>query len=70
MLAEPKAFIPKTGRSAGVASTRWAAKLGGITASTFDSRLGATAIEFNGKQVYATIEKNGTFYNLLGVKPA
>ena len=70
--AEAKAFIAKTGKNAGKASTRYVASLpGGIVASTFDELYGSILLQLNGKNAYARVDKNEKgYYNLVSVRPA
>ena len=69
--AEAKAFIAKTGKNAGKASTRYVASLpGGIVASTFDELYGSILLQLNGKNAYARVDKNEKgYYNLVSVRP-
>jgi hypothetical protein len=70
--AEAKAFIAKTGKNAGKASTRYVASLpGGIVASTFDELNGSILLQLNGKNAYARVDKNEKgYYDLVSVRPA
>jgi hypothetical protein len=70
--AEAKAFIAKTGKNAGKASTRYVASLpGGIVASTFDELYGSILLQLNGKNAYARVDKNDRgYYQLVSVRPA